>query len=64
MRSQEVTFTPTQREFNISVPIVDDNIVEATENFIVRADLVSTDALGVMINPQQSTVTILDTDSE
>lgn len=42
--------------------IVTDNILEDTERFYVQAELVSTDAPGVGINPEMTSVTILDND--
>ncbi len=42
--------------------IISDGVLEPTESFNVRAELLSMDASGVSINPEQSTVTITDDD--
>jgi hypothetical protein len=60
-----LTFSPTQAAFNLTVMIVNNDILENTETFTVQAELVSMDAASsVMIAPQQSEVTILDDDGE
>lgn len=60
--SQVLTFSPTQTEFSVTIMIVDDRILEPRESFIVQAELISTDASGVTINPDQSVITINDDD--
>ena len=62
--SEVLIFTPTMYRLNLSVAIVDDDVVELEEKFIVRAELVSTDAYGVSISPEQSIVIILNYNSK
>ena len=57
-----LTFTPTKTQFSFSVTIMDDDVVESTEAFTVRVELVTMDAPGVSITHDQSTVTISDKD--
>ena len=64
MHSELFTFSPTLSDFTATIMIVDDSALESAESFTVRAELISPDAPGVNIAPEQSTVTILDTDSE
>ena len=64
MHSELFTFSPTQSDFTATIMIVDDSALESDESFTVRAELISPDAPRVFIVPEQSTVTILDTDSE
>ena len=61
---QTFTFSPTESQFSITIPINDDDILERTEQFYARAELVSSDAPGVIIMPDESVVTILDEDSK
>ena len=61
MHSELFTFSPTLSEFTATIMIVDDSALESDESFTV---LISPDAPGVFIAPEQSTVTILDNDSE
>ena len=57
------TFSPSATEFILTVPIInDDLLLEANILFSVRAELLTTDATGVMIDPEQSDVTIIDED--
>ena len=64
MHSELFTFSPTQSNFTATIMIVDDSALESDESFTVRAELISPDAPGVIITHEQSTVTILDNDSE
>ena len=64
MHSELFTFSPTRSDFTATIMIVDDSVLESNENFTVRAELISPDAPGVTIAPEQSTVTILDNNSE
>ena len=61
---QTFTFSPTESQFAITIPIIDDGILERTERFFARAELVSSDAPGVIILPDESVITILDEDSK
>ena len=61
---EEFTFSPSQDRFTLTIAINDDDILEQTERFFARAELVSSDATGVMIMPDQSEITILDEDSK
>ena len=56
------TFSPSATEFILTVPIINDDLLEAIKLFSVRAELLTTDATGVMIDPEQSDVTIIDED--
>ena len=56
------TFSPSATQFILTVPITDDDVLEANELFSVRAELLTTDATGVTIDPEQSDVTIIDED--
>ena len=58
------TFSPTESQFAITIPINDDDILERTEQFFARAERVSSDATGVIIMPDESVITILDEDSK
>ena len=58
------TFSPTESQFAINIPINDDDILERTEQFFARAELVSSDATGVIIMPDESVISILDEDSK
>lgn len=62
--SATLTFTQTQTRLSFDVAIVDDNIVEARERFFATAELISTDAAGITIAPESTTVDILDNDSK
>ena len=61
---EEFTFSPSQDRFTLTIAINDDDILEQTERFFARAELVSSDATGVTIMPDQSEITILDEDSK
>jgi hypothetical protein len=61
--AQNYTFSPTNTEFSLTIAINDDNILEETREFFVRAALLSSDAAGVTIDPKQAVVTIEDEDS-
>ena len=62
---EEFTFSPSQDRFILTIAINDDDTLELrTERFFARAELVSSDATGVMIIPDQSEITILDEDSK
>ena len=56
-----LTFTPSVNEINISVTITDDNLVEIDENFF---GVLTTTASGIIIDPREAEVTILDRDSK
>ena len=56
-----LTFTPSVTEINISVTITDDDLVEIDENFFGE---LTTDEGGVIIDPGEAEVTILDRDSK
>lgn len=60
MHTQTLTFNAMQSEFSVPIMIVNDDILEQTEFFVVQAQLVSTDTIGVFIDPEQSQVTIED----
>jgi hypothetical protein len=62
--SQIFTFSETDTEFSLTIAISDDDILEETEQFFVRAGLLSADAGTVTIDPDQSVVTIEDGDSK
>ena len=62
-QSGTITFNSTTPSFNIDVPITDDNVIEAQENFTVVLSNVQSN-LGVgLIGPDTATGTINDDDS-
>jgi hypothetical protein len=60
--TQVFTFSPSATQFSLVVMITNDTILEATEMFSVRAELITADADGLMIAPEQSDVTVTDED--
>jgi hypothetical protein len=60
----EYVFSQSDTRFSLTIAIADDDILEETKQFIVRAELLSADANGVTIDPEQSVVTIEDEDSK
>ena len=58
------TFSPTESRFAITILINNDDILERTEQFFARAQLVSSDAPGGIIMPDESVITILDEDGK
>ena len=56
------TFSPSATQFILTVLITVDDMLEANELFSVRAEILTTDAAGVIIDPEQSDVTIIDID--
>ena len=56
------TFSPSATQFILTVLITDDDVLEANELFSVRAEILTMDATGVIIDPEQSDVTIIDID--
>ena len=62
--SRRLTFTPTETEQEITIPITDDNTYEPSpEDFTAQLTLV-TDSTDVLIDPAVATVNINDDDSE
>jgi hypothetical protein len=62
--AQNYTFSPTNTKFSLTIAINNDNILEETRAFFVRAALLSSDAASVTIDPNQAVVTIEDEDSK
>ncbi len=62
--SQVFTFTPSETRFTAVIDIVNDEILESSESFSVRAELVSTDNNLISVDPDESIVTIEDDDSK
>ena len=57
------TFSQAATQFSLVVDIVDDEILEATERFLVLAEI-NSDAPKVSLDPKQTTVTTYDDDSK
>ena len=57
------TFSQAATQFSLAVDIVNDEVLEATERFLVLAEI-NSDAPKVSINPKQTNVTITDDDSK
>ncbi|MEH2196608.1 MAG: PA14 domain-containing protein [Nostoc sp.] len=57
--SGTLTFTVGQTSNNIIIPIIDDNVEELNETFTLNFS----NAVGVELNTQQTTITIFDNDS-
>ena len=61
--TRQLSFDNTTTEFNVSVPIIDDDLTELEETFLANFRLVS--AVGrVYIAPSQATVNIQSDDRE
>lgn len=59
-----ITFTPSNISHTVSVEIVDNNVLEEREQFVVQFSL-SGDSQRVDVSgPENATVTIMDNDSE
>ena len=58
------TFTSNVTEYNVTIPIVNDNVVEATEHFFVNLQLVSSTYNIEAISPAQTIVNIRSEDSK
>ena len=59
--SQQLTFSATNTREDVAIPITDDNIDEAIEQFLGRLTLV-TSGVSVQLSPQQTEVRIIDDD--
>ena len=57
-----VTFLPGQTTATFDVPIIDDNILEGNENFILTIDSSSLPSDVTVGSPGQATVNIVDDD--
>ena len=56
------TFSPNATQFILTVLITDDDVLEANELFSVRAEILTMNATGVLIDPEQLDITIIDID--
>ena len=59
--TQSLTFGPNNKQVQVAIPIVDDNVNEAIEQFFGLLTLETTDA-NVEVNPSQATFEINDND--
>ena len=59
--SGDLTFNTTTSSQTVTIPILEENIVEGSENIIVT--LTSTDSAAIL-NPQSASVTIEDNDGK
>ena len=55
-----LTFTPSVTEINISVTITDDDLAEMNKNFFGE---LTTDTGGVILDPAEAEISILDDDA-
>ncbi len=62
--SQVFTFSSSETQFTAVINIVNDDILESSESFSVRAELVSTDDNLISVDPDESIVTTEDDDSK
>ena len=61
--TRQLSFSSSATEFNVSVPIINDNLTELTESFLANLRLVS--AVGnVNVTPSRATVYIQNDDGE
>ena len=61
--SRELTFSATNTREDVAIPITDDNIDEAIEQFLGRLTMV-TSGVSVILSPDQATVQIIDDDGK
>ena len=60
--TQLLTFTPSTTQLSVSIPIIDDNVVESTEAFISQlTGLIPSDA-AVILSPNEAVIQIIDND--
>lgn len=57
-----LNFTSSTTQFLISVPIINDDLVELNETFIANLTLVSKVGLDVIIDPGQAVINIISED--
>ena len=62
--TQVFTFSEVALSFQLILLIADDSILEQSESFFVHAEFVAVDEPGVMLDPDQTDVTIDDNDSK
>lgn len=62
-RTQTLQFSSTVTSFDITIPIIPDDVVEFDEMFLGRLELPTPDP-AVILDPDRATVTIIDTSSE
>ena len=60
---QDLTFSPSNTRIDVSIPIVDNNVLEGPEDFLSNLRLVTTGA-AVNVDPAEATINIADDDSE
>ena len=60
--SSSLTFSPSNRREEVSIPITDDDIVESVERFLGQLTLVTTGVM-VQLSPQETEILIIDNDS-
>ena len=59
---QVLVFTSTDTVFNVMITLIDDNIYESPEDFVVELEMVDVETNGTLIDPARATVTITDDD--
>ena len=57
--SESLTFSPSNKREEVSIPITDDDIVESVERFLGQLTLVTTGVM-VQLSPQETEVFIFD----
>ena len=60
--SQQFTFDSDNTRFSFTVPILNDDSVESTEQFIITVTTNTVQFPGVVLNPSQVAVSISDDD--
>ena len=60
--SQLYTFNPDNRDFSFTVPIIDDHSIEPTEQFIATVTTNTVQFPGVILNPNQAEIIIVNDD--
>ena len=58
--NKTLTFSPAQTEFNITLAIRDDDVVEDLEDFRIHAELADDDTSRIKIIPESSQIVIED----
>ena len=59
-----LTFSSNVRRIVVRVPILQDSVIEGTEQFRASLSLVQSNGINVAVSPDQATVDITDDDGE